>query len=192
MTVAVLFARGDSFYKQLPCCDVWDAERDARNWPGGFPVVAHPPCRAWGSLRHFATRTRPDEKALALFAVDMVRKFGGVLEHPAGSTLWDAAALPRPGCRDAFDGWTLAVPQKWFGHKAEKASWFYIVGCDPRDIPTVPYVMGDALYVVQSRKRQDHRPHITKAEREHTPPDLARWLVDLATLCGSQIGCAPQ
>ena len=192
MRVAVLFARTDSVYKQIDGVDVWDAERDAMNWPGGYPVVAHPPCRAWGRLRHFATRTRPDEKGLALFAVDMVRSFGGVLEHPAGSTLWQAASLPRPGCRDECDGWTLAVPQKWFGHKAEKASWFYIVGCAPADIPDIPYVLGDATHVVQSRKRHDHRPHISKAEREHTPPALARWLVDLAILCGSRREAAPQ
>jgi len=43
--------------------------------------------------------------------------------------------------------------------------------------------MGEAAYVVQSRKRHDHRPHITKAEREHTPPPLAEWLVELARRC---------
>lgn len=71
MTVAILFARADSNYKRLPDCDVWDAERDARRWPGGCTVVAHPPCRAWGRLRHFA-RPRPDEKALGLWAADQV------------------------------------------------------------------------------------------------------------------------
>jgi len=106
-----------------------------------------------------------------------------VLEHPAGSTLWDAQKLPRPGERDQIGGWTLAAPQKWWGHKAEKATWFYVVGCAPRDIPTLPYVMGEADCVVQSRKRVGCRPHITKAERELTPPDLARWLVDLAAQC---------
>ena len=33
---------------------------------------------------------------------------------------------------------------------------------------------------MQSRKRTDYRPHITKAEREHTPPEFAAWLVELA------------
>lgn len=162
MTVAVLFARADSHYKELADADVWDAERDARRWPGGCPVVAHPPCRAWGRLRTFA-RPRPDEMNLARLAVALVREFGGVLEHPAGSTLWPA--------------------QKWWGHKAEKATWFYVVGCEPGDIPPLPYVMGEAAYVVQSRKRHDYRPHITKAEREHTPPALAAWLVELAAKC---------
>src|SRR5574343_130109 len=87
--------------------------------------------------------------------------------------------------RDArtYDGWTLAAPQKWWGHKAEKDTWFYVVGCEPGEIPDLPYVMGEAAYVVQSRKRHDYRPHITKAEREHTPPKLATWLVELAAKC---------
>ena len=182
-TVAVLFARADSVYKTMPGCDVWDIDRDARRWPGGGPAVAHPPCRAWGRLRTFA-KPRPDEKDLARWAVAQVRAFGGVLEHPAGSTLWDDQGLPRPGFgRDFLGGWTFAAPQKWWGHKAEKASWFYIVGCSPADIPDLPLVLGDAAYVVQSRKRHDYRPHITKAEREHTPPELAAWLVDLARRC---------
>lgn len=51
--VAVLFARADSHYKAIDGCDVWDIERDARKWPGGAPVVAHPPCRAWGKASYF-------------------------------------------------------------------------------------------------------------------------------------------
>lgn len=182
MTVAILFARADSNYKALPGCDVWDAERDARRWPGGYPVVAHPPCRAWGRLRHF-TKPRPDEKELALWAVAQVRKFGGVLEHPVSSTLWPAAGLPAPGQRDQFGGWTLPIHQHWWGHRAEKATLLYIVGCEPANVPPLPYRMDEPTHVVQSRKRAGCRPHITKAEREHTPPELAKWLVELAASC---------
>lgn len=182
MTVAVLFARADSCYKALPGCDVWDADRDARRWPGGCPVVAHPPCRAWGRLRHFA-KPRPDEKALALWAVEQVRKFGGVLEHPASSTLWPAAELPAPGNRDQWGGWTLPIHQHWWGHRAEKATLLYIVGCEPANVPPLPYRMDEPTHVVQSRKRTGSRPHIAKAEREHTPPELAKWLVELAEKC---------
>lgn len=103
MTVAVLFARADSVYKTLPGVDVWDEARDARKWPGGCPVVAHPPCRAWGKLFYFA-KPIDGEKDLALFAVDQVRQFGGVLEHPKDSKLWAAADLPRPGHVDAWGG----------------------------------------------------------------------------------------
>lgn len=183
--VAVLFARRDSHYKELLGIDVYDIERDARTYDGPFPVVAHPPCRAWCRLRKFA-RPRPDERNLARLAVALVREFGGVLEHPAGSLLWSAQALPRPGSRDAFGGWTLPAPQKWWGHRAEKNTWFYVVGCEPHDHPDLPLVLGEATHVVQSRKRDDCRPHVKKSEREHTPPELALWLVELARRCSVQ------
>ena len=191
--VAVLFARSDSIYKDLPGCDVWDIDRDARRWPGGVPVVAHPPCRAWGRLSHFA-KPRDDEKALAFWAVHQVRTHGGVLEHPKASKLWAAAGLPEPGQKDEFGGWTLPIVQSWWGHRAEKATLLYIVGCVPAQLPDIPLRLGDASHVIaQGRTRSDGerlvkgmagwRPEVTKAEREHTPPALAAWLCELARRC---------
>lgn len=52
--ISVLFARRDSVYKQFEDFDVWDIDRDARPWLGGTPVIAHPPCHAWGRLRAFS------------------------------------------------------------------------------------------------------------------------------------------
>lgn len=187
MTVAILFARSDSHYKALPECDVWDIDRDARKWPGGAPVVAHPPCRAWGLLRKFA-KPRNGERLLATWAVRQVREWGGVLEHPAGSRLWPKAGLPAPGQRDKYGGWTLGITQHWWGHRATKATLLYICGCDPCDIPDLPALkLGDGTHVVKRDMRGNgpnrYKPHITKPEREHTPPELARWLVDLAMKC---------
>lgn len=192
--VAVLFARADSVYKALPGCDVWDAERDARRWPGGAPIVAHPPCRAWGRLRYFA-KPRPDEKDLALFAVSQVRRWGGVLEHPKGSSLWKVAGLPPPdGSIDEHGGWTLSLRQSWWGHRAEKETWLYIVGCDRP--PPMPIRAGLPTHVVTSSARTKRvdgvrlrkgmpgwRPGMHTEEREHTPADFAAWLVELARRC---------
>lgn len=194
--VAVLFARADSNYKALPDCDVWDMARDARRYQGDMPVIAHPPCRAWGRLRHMA-KPREDEKALALFAVDQVRRCGGVLEHPAHSTLWQAAGLPTGG-RDKWGGWTLPISQFWWVHRAEKLTWLYVVGCAPDQIPEMPMALGEATHVIgqQGRRRggarlmkgmRGWRPEVTKAEREHTPPALAAWLVELARSCSQEI-----
>lgn len=193
-TVAVLFARTDSIYKTLPGCDVYDIERDALTFPGGLPVVAHPPCRAWGNLRWNAN-PRPGEKDLAPWAINQIRQWGGVLEHPRGSSLWDHCRLPPVGKRDRWGGWTLPVRQFDWGHKAEKATWLYIVGCEVDDIPTMPHRAGSPEFVVNRqvlrkngtrirRGDADYMPEITRAEREHTPPEFARWLVDLARLCG--------
>jgi len=193
MTVAELFIRSDSIYKQLPGVDAYDAERDARTYDGPWPVVAHPPCRSWGRLRTFA-KPRADERNLARLAVALVREFGGVLEHPDSSTLWAAQRLPEPGQVDAFGGWTLGISQHWWGHRAEKLTRLYIVGCRPRDIPAMPMALGEASHVIAQHRTlpdgsrlvkgmQGWRPEVSKAEREHTPPELARWLVDLARCC---------
>ncbi|MCT9011947.1 hypothetical protein N6G05_00020 [Cupriavidus gilardii] len=184
-TVAVLFARTDSVYKTLPGCDVWDIERDALRWLGGAPVVAHPPCRAWASLRHCA-KPREGEKNLAFVAIQNVRRWGGVLEHPQLSTLWEIAGLPEPGQRDEFGGWTLIVDQNWFGHRARKRTRLYIVGCEPVSIPSMPIVLGEATHTVglwSGRNKAKARPSISKREFEATPPMFASWLVELARRC---------
>lgn len=173
-SVAVLYAREDSIYKTLTS-NVYDIRRDARHYNGPFPVVAHPPCRAWGRLRTFA-KPRADEKALALHAVHAVRTFGGVLEHPAHSTLWEAAQLPAPGQRDEFGGFTYVVDQSWFGHAAPKRTWLYIVGAE--SLPEVPFELGMVPGRVASLGRR---------AREATPPVFAFWLLDLANRC-SQSG----
>ena len=194
-SVAVLFARQDSYYKTLPGCDVWDIERDARNWPGGAPVVAHPPCRAWGQYAHVA-KPRAGEKELALFAVEQIRRYGGVLEHPKKSRLFHDV-LPKPGCVDEFGGWTLPIMQHWFGHRAEKATYLYLCGIRHFDVPPMHFKLGGATHVIgQGRQARPDlgrgrlkkgmvgwRPEVTPREREHTPPELARWLVELAGRC---------
>lgn len=181
--VAVLFARADSIYKSIPGCDVWDMGRDARKWPGGAPIVGHPPCRAWGGLRHFA-KPRPDEKALATWCVDQIRIEGGVLEHPAGSTLWAAKGLPEPNSKDAWGGFTIIAPQFWWGHLADKATRFYICGLNHRDLPAVPFVLGEAPRtmngVTKEKLARGSKPELLKKDREKTPEALARWLVELA------------
>jgi hypothetical protein len=173
--VAVLFARADSIYKTLPGVDVWDAHRDARGYPGTAPVVAHPPCRLWSRLSVFA-KAPPEEKELAHFALNQARQYGGVVEHPAGSRLWDEA--------DLSDGWVFAAPQFWWGHKAEKPTRFFISGCSPRDLPPIPFVMGEPTHQVGfTRNRRHDKRYLSRPARERTPEDMAKWLVELARRC---------
>ncbi len=185
--VAVLFAREDSIYKSMPGLDVYDIKRDARTYDGSEAVIAHPPCRAWGKLRSFA-KPREGEKELALFAVDVIRKNGGVLEHPESSSLWGVAGLPKP-CADRieidqFGGWTFPISQNWFGHKARKNTWLYIVGVLPMSIPDFPLFLGEAEYLVTYGPRcKPWKKAISLADREHTPPEFAKWLVELSKRC---------
>lgn len=169
--VAALFVCASSPYWGLPGVDCYDESRDARSYRGALPVVAHPPCRGWGQLRAMS-KHQPDELDLGFFAVDAVRTWGGVLEHPARSGLWDAAGLPRPGRSDGY-GYTLAIQQSDFGHRAPKGTWLYICGADGFR-PTLPIVLGDP----PSRVEWMGRP-----ERERTPLPLALWLVSVARRC---------
>lgn len=194
--IAALFIRADSAYKALPGVDAWDIERDARKWPGGSVLVAHPPCRAWGRMRDKA-RPRDDEKELARQAVRWVRQFGGVVEHPAHSTLWQDMRMALPGIgrrRDAWGGWTLPIAQHWWGYRAEKLTWLYVVGCEPDDIPSMPLDLRDPPRVVAQLKGrngnprprkgdQGWRPEVTRTERERTPLALCEWLAELARRC---------
>ena len=194
--VAALFVRKNSIYKSMPGVDAWDKERDARNWPGGESVIAHPPCAQWGALSHMS-RDNPAEKELAIRAVGLVRRWGGVLKHPVSSKLWASQGLPLGPAADQFGGWTLTVSQKWWGHRAEKQTRLYIVGCNPLEIPSLPYVMGEASNIcaggaaatAEEAKRRHQcppefrRPSITHSEREHTPRAFAEWLVELANRC---------
>lgn len=184
--VAALFVRADSIYKALPQVDAWDESRDARQWPGGMPCVAHPPCRTWGRLRHMSKGT-PAEKYLALLALDFVDANGGVLEHPHDSTLW-----PHTSGRK---GHTITVDQCWWGHRARKRTTLYIVGCAPRDLPAMPFEFKEPTHIVaggqpksaeeakRKRKSWPCRPSVTAREAEATPPAFAEWLVELARKC---------
>ena len=138
-----------------------------------------------GQFAMFA-KPREDEKALAPWAIEQIRKYGGVLEHPFNSKLWPTMGLPEQGSRDEFGGWTLVIHQHWFGHRAEKKTKLYIVGREPWDIPDMPMRLDEPTHVIGDVGRSsmgNKRPEVSKAEREHTPPDLAVWLVELAKRC---------
>ena len=181
--VVVLFVRADSIYNPLPGMECYDEARDALTWPGGCPVVAHPPCRTWGNLRHRVPK-RPQEHALGPWAVEQVRRCGGVLEHPAGSVLFEECGCGEPGdC-----GFVMKVDQFHWGHRAAKPTRLYVVGCTPADVPAMPHREGEPTHCITQGHgvRIGHplfKSRVPQWEREATPPAFAAWLVELARLC---------
>jgi hypothetical protein len=179
--ISVLFVAKNSVYKTLGV-DCWDEDRDAMKWPGGNQIVAHPPCRLWSLwMRQFSTAPIT-EKACARFSVGKVRRWGGVIEHPACSTLWDEMRLPKPGSSDQW-GISIAVKQFWWGHRAEKATWLYICGCS--DIPEIPFKIGeaDAHCCWSNRVKNRNMRRLSKDQRNATPPEFAKWLIAVAERC---------
>lgn len=138
--IAALFVQRGGSYWNLPGIDPWDEERDARRYAGPYPVVAHPPCSRWCRLAGLVEarwgHKRGEDGGCFESALASVRRFGGVLEHPAYSDAWAAFGLNAPPTgggwvnADFVGGWTCYVEQAAYGHKARKATWLYAFGVD--------------------------------------------------------------
>ncbi len=153
--IAALYVDPKGVYAGLPDVDLWDEKRDARKYAGPWPVVAHPPCSTWCQLASVneARYGHPIGSDGGCFeaALDAVRTYGGVLEHPAYSLAWDEFELNRPPTAggwivaDWFGGWTggytCHVAQRNYGHPARKETWLYAFGIDP---PSLKWGRGPA------------------------------------------------
>lgn len=139
-TVAALYVDPKGIYANLPGVEVWDEARDARLYAGPWPVVAHPPCNRWVS---YGARTkRGDDAGCFEAALSSVRRWGGVLEHPARSQAWRAFGLPTPTaygwtCFLEDPGWVIEVDQHAYGFPTRKTTWLYCIGT-PADILSAP------------------------------------------------------
>lgn len=101
--IAALYVQTNGCYFGLPDVDPWDEKRDAKLYDGPYPVIAHPPCQLWGRFAHvnFARwggehNIPGNDGGCFKSALNCVRKFGGVLEHPAFTDAWKVFGLPRP------------------------------------------------------------------------------------------------
>ncbi len=154
--------------------------------PEELPVFIIPPVEPGGGMAHLA-KPRPDEKELAVWSVNQIRKYGGVLEHPRASKLWPFCNLPKPGSYDEFGGFTVCVDQHWWGHLAKKNSLLYICGCKIEDLPAMPLCFDAIEYTISSRikKKSGRRAkkEVPKSYREKTPLLFAHWLIAVAGMC---------
>jgi hypothetical protein len=154
VTVAALFVETDGCYFGLPDVDPWDEARDARKYPGPWPVVCHSPCQRWGRFwagqplwikRTGQRKIKGDDGGCFEFALWAVRHYGGVAEHPAESHAWAHFGLnkpPRDGGwikADDFGGWTCCVEQGRYGHYARKPTWLYVCGVAEEDLPDLDW-----------------------------------------------------
>lgn len=168
----MLCARRDSVYKEIPGLDVYDEDRDAFSFRGDRRVLCHPPCRLFGRLSQFVRiddAQAAREVALGLFCGAVLRGNGGVLEHPAHSRLFSLCGAPGPG-------FIVSVPQFWFGHRALKETWLWFVGVERRALPSMPFAF--ERYTGAGNGSEASVARMGRAERERTPPSLARWLVE--------------
>ena len=191
-TVAALYVEHGGVYYDLDGVEPWGLpERDAREYQGPWPVVAHPPCSRWCRLAGLVEarwgHKRGGDGGCFYAALWAVRTFGGVLEHPAYSDAWTAFNLnppPRQGGwvrADFQGGWTCHVEQGRYGHAAKKATWLYAVGVD---LP--PMMWGwtpdneNCADVSWCGNGDDNRRRIGKAEASRTPEPFRTELLSMA------------
>jgi hypothetical protein len=137
--IAALYVQTNGSYFGLHDVDPWDEPRNALGYDGPHPVVAHPPCSRWCQLAVLVEarwgHKRGDDGGTFAHALACVRRFGGVLEHPAYSHAWAAFDLPRPDRRGGWQrgecgGYSAHVEQGQYGHAARKATWLYAYGVE--------------------------------------------------------------
>lgn len=158
--IAALFVETNGTYFGLPNVDPWDLARDARKYSGPWPVVAHPPCQRWGRYWH-GSPNKPhqykmgDDDGCFASALESVRSYGGVLEHPSDSHAWDKFALLKPSRHggwiqsDDHCGYTCYVEQGHYGHMARKGTWLYAVKCRPQELRWGPSEQRLPAYAVE-------------------------------------------
>ena len=143
--VAALYVETDGAYFGAPGVDPWDEARDARNYAGPHPIVAHPPCQRWGRFWHGSTAKphqfeKGADSGCFAAALSAVRRFGGIIEHPADSHAWDAFGIQKPPRSGGwvgsdFDGYSCCVYQGKYGHFSGKPTWLYVFGVGYADLP---------------------------------------------------------
>lgn len=196
--IAALFVQKNGCYFGLDGVDPWDEQRDARRYAGPHPVVAHPPCARWCALAGLVEartgKRRGEDGGCFASALASVRRWRGVLEHPAWSAAWRAHDLPEPDPvggwqRDIHGGWCCHVEQRWYGHRARKATWLYAVGCDVPSLRWGPGPAPTAWCATQTAGRRGDGSVFTrrggvdsmnKRERSATPPAFRDQLIAIA------------
>ena len=186
MIAALYVAKGGVYYG-LPDVDPWDEERDARMYDGPWPVVAHPPCARWSRLAGFTEARfglkRGEDGGCFLAALQAVRLFGGVLEHPAYSAAFPYYGLPKP---IHYGGWTHSlldlgascyVEQGRYGLPVKKATWLYAYGVTLPELRWGYIPDGDGS---DDGGMDSWRRRVAYAEGAATPVEFRDTLLEMA------------
>jgi len=192
--IAALFVMPNGSYAGLPDVEPWEEKRDARLYDGPHPVVAHPPCSRWCRLAGLVEarwgHKRGDDGGCFASALASVRKYGGVLEHPAYSNAWVAHDLNAPPTggkwvnADFLGGWTCYVEQWRYGHQAKKATWLYACRVQLPELRW-GHILDSPSGALVSRcgnrtKSHDKRPRLGRSAASATPQEFRDTLIAIA------------
>jgi hypothetical protein len=182
-TVSVLCVGRSTVYRQFPQVETFNRKRDVWSCQSRRPIVAHPPCRFWSRWNQRAAATVSQivsEMLIAMECLRLCRANGGVLEQPAFSRLWHCARLPRPDTKpSALGEFTIEIDQAEYGHHCSKRTWLLLCGIRPDQVTWQGFQLANP--------RQRTLSKLTPGQRSATPPRLASWLVELASIARPQL-----
>lgn len=176
--IPVLFTSKNSLYLEDPRFDCYGEDRDAMTWTGTVPAIYHPPCRLFSVLKGLSNAGKC-EKFYGYYSIMSARRFGGIVEHPNGSTLFKEMGCDLSGKVDQYGGFLRKVNLSWFGFPAEKQTLIYIKGCRPAKLPAHPISFNAVEYVVATSKRKKQRSELQKKMRSQTPQLMIDWFHEI-------------
>lgn len=192
--IAALFVETDGCYFGNGGIDPWDEKRDAMQYAGNDPVIAHPPCNLWGRMarvnfaRWGGEHNRPgNDGGKFAFALAAVRRCGGVLEHPAASYAWEAHGMTKPSkgrwTQCDCGGWVCEVWQSAYGHLANKKTWLYYHGNNPPcELDWRTPIGTHQIGFQDQRGKARNKPTLSGKKASATPERLRAALIKLARL----------
>jgi hypothetical protein len=158
-----------------------------------------PGCAAlcWPLSRRSASaqvrRRKGDDTGCFQAAINSVRAYGGVLEHPEASHAWSAFGLnapPREGgwiMADFHGGWTCCVEQGHYGHRARKATWLYAFGVQLPELKWgscgIRMRLDEGFHSKEERRRAVRTgacQRLSKKQRAATPEAFRDLLISIA------------
>jgi len=179
-------------YSTIPGVECWGEDKDARTYAGPHPVVAHPPCTRWCRLAGLVEarwgHKRGEDGGCFAAALEAVRTWGGVLEHPAYTDAFAAYGLPAPvgvgsWQRCLCGGWVAHVDQGHYGHRARKSTWLYAYGiASLPSLPSLPSPPAECLvsWCGNHVAAGEDRPRLSSKEAAATPLAFAELLIAIA------------
>lgn len=136
---------------------------------------------------------RGDDGGCFAAALAAVRRFGGVLEHPAHSDAWHTFYLPEPPPTGGWvagicGGWSCHVELGHYGLPARKQTWLYACGADHHlpELKWGPYLSdapGGGWWLGKGRGHAPvgaQRMRGSSAANSRTPPELRDELLTIA------------
>jgi hypothetical protein len=118
-------------------------------------------------------------------ALKSVRKFYGVLEHPAFSKAWDKFNIPRPkqiGWNElGNEEFMCEVWQNAYGHKARKRTWIFVKSkSKPQELfwDRLPGTHQIGFY--DQRGKNKNKPTLSGKRASETPELFKKVLIEIA------------